>query len=230
MGNLLVIVPIELLGAAAYTGTYTNQNWARAYEMDNVGGLLGAILSSLGGFGKFLLVIFALSTVASNIPNIYSLSLSAQVVAPIFKRIPRILYTVIGTVLYILLAIVAANKFNDSLTSFTDLISYWFSIFIVIVFEEHLLFRRRSFKNYDFDIWNNRELLPISLAAILSGLVGVVGIVLGMSQTWFTGPIAKAIAGDSGERGADVGFELGLIFTAITFPLFRLIELRFVKR
>ncbi len=230
LGNLVSIIPIELLGAAAYTGTYTNQQWSHAYEIDNVGGLLGATLSSLGGFGKFLLILFALSTIACNIPNIYSLSLSAQVVAPIFKRIPRILYTVIGTAIYILLAIVAANKFNDSLIAFTDVISYWFSIFIVIVFEEHLLFRRCSFKNYDFTMWNNRKVLPISLAAILSGLVGIIGIALGMSQTWFSGPIAKAIAGNNDRDSADVGFEFGFIFTAITFPLFRLIELYFLKR
>ena len=93
-----------------------------------------------------------------------------------------------------------------------------------------LLFRRCSFKNYNFNIWNNRKVLPISLAAILSGLVGIVGIVLGMSQSWFSGPIAKAIAGDNGEQGADVGFEFGFIFTAITFPLFRFIELHFIKR
>jgi purine-cytosine permease-like protein len=230
MGNLLSIVPLELLGAAAYTGTYTNEKWNQAYETDNTGGLLGASLSPLGGFGKFLLVIFALSTVACNIPNIYSLSLSAQVVAPIFKRVPRIVYTVIATGIYILLSIVAANKFDSSLISFTDIVSYWFSIFIVIVFGEHLIFRRCSFKNYDFDIWNNRKALPISLAAIFSGLFGIAGIILGMSQTWFSGPIAKAIAGNNDQESADVGFEFGFIFTAITFPLFRLIELYFLKR
>ncbi len=229
-GNFISIILIELLGAAVYTGTYTNQNWNLAYEMNNVGGLLGASVSSLGGFGKFLLILFALSSVSGNIPNIYSLSLSAQVVAPIFKRIPRFIYTVIGTVIYVLLGIFAANSFNDALTSFVGIISYWFAIFIVIVFEDYLIFRRCSFKNYDFDIWNNRKVLPISLAAILSGLVGIAGIVLGMSQTWFIGPIAKAIAGDNGEDGADVGFEMGFIFTAITFPLFRLIELYFIKR
>ena len=111
-----------------------------------------------------------------------------------------------------------------------DVISYWFSIFIVIVFEDHILFRRCSFKNYDFDIWDNRKVLPISLSAILSGLVGIVGIVLGMSQTWFSGPIARAIADDSGETGADVGFEVGFIFTAVTYPLFRLVELYFAKQ
>ena len=230
LGNFLSIIPMELLGAAVYTGTYTNLAWTRAYEMDSIGGLLGASLSSLGGFGKFLLVLLALSTVAATIPNIYSLSLSAQAVAPIFKRIPRFLYTVIGTAIYILLAIVAANKFNDSLTSFMSIISYWFALYIVVVLEDHLLFRRCSFKNYNFDVWNDRTALPLGLAAILAGLVGTVGIVLGMSQTWFSGPIAKAIAGDSGEQGADVGFEIGFVFTAVAFPLFRLIELYFFKR
>ena len=230
MGSFLTIIPLQLLGAAAYTGTYTNPEWDRAYEVNNVGGLLGASLSPLGGFGKFLLVLFSLSTVACNIPNIYSLSLSAQVVAPIFKRIPRILYTVIGTVIYILLAIVGASKFNNALISFTGVIGYWFSIFIVVVFEDHLFFRHCPYKNYDLDSWNNLQVLPISSAAILSGLVGILGIVLGMSQSWFSGPIAKAILGDTDEKRADVGFECGFIFTALTFPLFRFIELRFIKR
>ncbi|CAF0973216.1 unnamed protein product [Rotaria sordida] len=230
IGNLLSMIPIQLLGAAVYTGTYTSEKWNREYEINNVGGLLGASLSSLGSFGKFLLILFALSTVACNIPNIYSLSLSAQVIAPIFNRIPRFLYTIIGTILYILLAIVGANKFNDSLTSLMSVSSYWFAIFMVIVFEDHLLFRHCSFKNYNFEIWNNYQLLPISLAAILSGIVGIVGIILEMSQTWFNGPIAKAIARDTDAQGADVGFQLGFIFTAVTFPLFRLIELYFVQR
>jgi len=229
IGNLLSMIPIQLLGAATYTGTFTNQNWAYAYQMNNVGGLLGASLSSLGGFGKFILIIFSLSTIACNIPNIYSLSLSTQVIAPIFERIPRFIYTVIGTLIYILLAIVAENKFNDSLTSMMSVTSYWFSIFIVIVLEEHILFRHCSFKNYNFNIWNNRKELSISLSAILSGLIGIIGIVLGMSQTLFNGPIAKAIAGNNDRDSADVGFEFGFIFTAITFPLFRLIELYFLR-
>ncbi|CAF1407601.1 unnamed protein product [Adineta steineri] len=230
LGNFLTLIPLGLLGAAVYTGTYTNPSWSDAYEKNSVGGLLGASISSVGGFGKFLLVLFSLSTVACNIPNIYSLSLSSQVVAPIFKHIPRIVYTVIGTVIYVILGIVAASSFNSALTSFTDVISYWFCIFIVIVFEEHLIFRRCSYKNYDFDIYDNRKVLPISIAAITSGLIGLAGIILGMSQTWFEGPISKAIAGNSGQHHPDVGFECAIIFTAVTFPLLRLLELHFIKR
>jgi purine-cytosine permease-like protein len=199
--------------------------------MNNVGGLPGATLSSFNSFGKFLLILLSLSTIASNIPNIYSLSLSAQVISPIFKRIPRIVYTIIGTLIYILLGIVSANKFNDYLITCIDVISYFFSIFIVIIFEDHLLFRRCSFKNYDFNIWNNRKFLPISIAAFLSSLVGIIGIVLGMSQTWFSGPIAKAIGDDNNNQHyPNLGFQTGFIFTAITFPLFRIIELHFIKR
>lgn len=224
------MILMQFLGAAVYTGTFTNQNWKQAYELNNVGGLLGASLSSLSGFGKFILILLALSTVACNIPNIYSLSLSAQVIAPIFSRIPRFLYTVIGTAVYTLLAIVAASQFNDTLTSIMGISAYWTAIFVVIVLEDHLLFRRCSFENYNFDIWNSSKLLPISLAAILSTIIGIVGIILGMSQAWFNGPIAKAIAGDTDIQGADIGFEVGFIFTAVTFPLFRLIELHFIRR
>ena len=111
-----------------------------------------------------------------------------------------------------------------------DITSYWFAVYIVIIFEDHILFRRCSYENYNFNIWNKRKSLPISLAAIFSGIVGIVGIVLGMSQTWFTGPIAKALMGNTGEQHGNLGFECGLVFTAITFPLFRLIELRFIGR
>ncbi|CAF3279993.1 unnamed protein product [Rotaria sp. Silwood2] len=230
ISNFVSITVMQLLGVAAYTGTHTNQNWKQAYEINNVGGLLGAILSPLRGFGKFILILFAISTVVCNIPNLYSLSLSAQVIAPILSRIPRFLYTVIGTVAYVLLAIVAASKFNDALTSVMGISSYWSAIFMVIVFEDHLLFRCCSFPNYNFSIWNSSKLLPISLAAILSAIVGVAGIILGMSQIWFSGPIAKVIAENTDIEGTDIGFEVGLIFTAVTFPLFRLIELYFIRR
>jgi purine-cytosine permease-like protein len=222
IGNAVGTISIELLGAAVYTGTYQNPDWADAYERDNVGGLLGAILSSIGVFGKLLLIFFALSAVASLVPSMYSLSLFSQVIAPVFERIPRAFYTVIGTGIYLPVAVFTASRFNDLLASLLTVISYSTAIFIVIVFEDHLIFRRCSYKNYDFSIWDNRKVLPISLPAMLAGLVGVVGVVLGMSQTWFHGPISTAISKTSPD--------LGFILSGVTYPLFRCLELYFVKR
>jgi purine-cytosine permease-like protein len=55
-------------------GTNTNPDWAAAYASGSVGGLLGAVLAPVGGFGKFCLVLLALSIVANNIPNNYSVN------------------------------------------------------------------------------------------------------------------------------------------------------------
>lgn len=56
-------------------------DWAALYEEESTGGLLRAGLSPVGGFGRFLLVILALSLVANNIPNLYSFALTAQVLS-----------------------------------------------------------------------------------------------------------------------------------------------------
>jgi len=56
------------------TATTINPDWADAYSSGSVGGLLGAVLAPVGGFGKFCLVLLALSIVANNIPNNYSVS------------------------------------------------------------------------------------------------------------------------------------------------------------
>ena len=230
IGNLLSLIPLEILGASAYIITYTNPNWSYAYQINNIGGLLGGILSYFGSLNKFLLIILFLSNIAGNIPAIYSLSLSAQVIAPIFERIPRVFYTILGTLICILLGIISATKFTENLISCIDIISYIFSIFIVIIFQEHLFFRKCSCQNYDFHLWNKRKFLPISIAALFSSLIGIFGTILGMSQTWFTGPIAKAISVNNNQYYANVGFQMGFIFTAVTFPSFRFIELCLIKR
>lgn len=55
---------IECLGAAE--ATVTRADWQAQYASGGVGGLLGASLSPAGGFGKFLLVLLALSIVGNS--------------------------------------------------------------------------------------------------------------------------------------------------------------------
>jgi purine-cytosine permease-like protein len=59
-------------GAACATAITVDPDWADAYTNGSVGGLLGIALAPVGGFGKFCLVLLALSIVANNIPNNYS--------------------------------------------------------------------------------------------------------------------------------------------------------------
>lgn len=91
--------------------------WGVDYDEFGLGGLLGAPLSAMGGFGKFLLVILALSIVANNIPNMYSFALTFQAFGKYAQAIPRIFLVLAGTAIYIVLAIVGADHFADWLNS-----------------------------------------------------------------------------------------------------------------
>lgn len=46
--------------------TVTRQDWQAQFADGGVGGLLGASLSPAGGFGKFLLVLLALSIIGNS--------------------------------------------------------------------------------------------------------------------------------------------------------------------
>lgn len=51
----------------------TDPAYVQAFENDSLGGVVGHILiSGAGGFGKFLMVLLAFSTVSANVPNTYS--------------------------------------------------------------------------------------------------------------------------------------------------------------
>lgn len=86
--------------------------------------------------------------------------------------------------------------------------------------EESVIFRRRI--GYNLFGWDNPHSLPVGFAAMLAFCVGIAGAVVGMSQTWYTGPIAKTI----GEDGGDIGTWLAMSFAAIAYPGLRYIELK----
>ena len=73
--GICIPCPIDAIGAACMAATIKNPDWADAYTHGSVGGLLGAVLSPLRGFGKFCLVLLAFSIVSKNILNNYSVGL-----------------------------------------------------------------------------------------------------------------------------------------------------------
>lgn len=98
--------------------------------------------------------------------------------------------------------------------------AYWATIYSSVALTDHFVFRR-GFDGYHVDDCNKPEKLPIGFAAIFSFLCGCAGVALGMSQTWFTGPLASH---------DDIGFELGCIFTVVALLLSRPVEKRIFKR
>jgi len=97
---------ITASGVPSYAAGFDNGN--------NIGGLAAAILEPLGGFGKFLLVLMALSVPAACAPTMYTfgesplvckdvnpnryfiVAMSFMAVAPFFAKIPRSVYVVIS--------------------------------------------------------------------------------------------------------------------------------------
>lgn len=63
VGIFVPTVLVQTLGAALYTGTATNTAWKDAYMESSIGGLLKMALEPAGGFGKFLMVLAALSSI-----------------------------------------------------------------------------------------------------------------------------------------------------------------------
>jgi purine-cytosine permease-like protein len=202
-----------------------------SWQSKAVGGdLLAAVASPLGGFGKFLVALLALSVIANNIPNDYSLGLSMQVLGKWFQRVPRYIWTLIGAVVYVVIALVIAfaGSFNETLTSFLLIVAYWLGPFAIILILENFVFRRGR---YNVDDWNTRSRLPVGWAAIVSMAIGLVGAYLGFAQVFIfngnvtpiTGPIGGLI---NKPYGMDVGFEVGLVLAGIAYFILRRIELK----
>jgi NCS1 nucleoside transporter family len=102
-----LIVPLlftEMLGCAIMTATALNGGdnvYQTGYDASGTGGLLAAVLfPHLGNFGKFCLVMLALSIIANNCPNIYSVALTMQVVSRWTAKVPRFIWTAIATAVY----------------------------------------------------------------------------------------------------------------------------------
>ncbi|KAF9869599.1 NCS1 nucleoside transporter [Colletotrichum karsti] len=217
----------ELLGAAVMTASVQDPVFSEAYSASGIGGLLAAVLvPRLGGFGQFCLVVLALSIIANNCPNIYSVSLSLQVLSRHTARVPRWVWVFAGTAVYIAISVPGYDRFEAWLENFMLIIAYWLAIYEGVSVTDHVLFKR-GIAGYDIDDYDVPSRLPPGFAAITAFLMGVMGAVLGMSQTWFTGPIGK-LAG--GALGGDIGFELAFLFASVSYAILRTVERRIFKR
>ncbi|KAF5868539.1 putative purine-cytosine permease protein [Botrytis fragariae] len=225
-GLIFPLLFTEMLGAAVATamaGNGGNNVFMSNYTNSGIGGLLSSVLDPpLGRFGQFCIIILALSIIANNCPNIYSVSLSLQVLSSATARVPRFVWTFIGTLIYCAIAIPGYGNFESVLENFMLVIAYWLAIYEGIALSEHVFFKK-GFQGYRPENYMDASRLPPGIAAMVAFLFGVMGAVLGMAQVWFTGPIGKLCGA---EYGGDVGFELAFAFSAISYCGLRWLEIR----
>ncbi|EGV59946.1 Purine-cytosine permease fcy21 [Yamadazyma tenuis] len=227
-GLYIPLVFTMVLGAACATGTITNTRWAELYNEYSIGGLVYAILveDSLHKFGEFLCVLLALSTIANNVPNMYSIALSAQAFWSPLIKVPRVVWTIVGNFVTLAICIPAYYDFKDVVDNFMNMIGYYLAIYQAIALSEHFIYNKNNFGAYDYENHKDPKSHPLGLAGTFAFLAGVAGAVCGLNQVWYMGPIAKKI----GDYGGDVGFELAAGFSFIAYNITRPFEKKYIGR
>ncbi len=176
---------------------------------------VGTLIS--GGIGRsavasVVVLLLAFSTIANNVPNDYSFALSSQVVG---LRVQRALLTVVGAVIYVVLALLLEQHFQVNLENFLLVIAYWLGGYTSIMLIENRL-RKGQYPVQDYE---DGKKLPPGWAAVIAMVIGLAATALGVSQQVYTGPLAKAL------DGADIGFPLAIIVTGVVYYILRRIEL-----
>lgn len=209
----------NLMGVGLASGTFSQPSWDSALGVSS-GALILEGYHGLGGFGKFLGVIVALGLIANNIPGTYSAALGFQVLGRYGAQAPRWFLTCIGVIIYTACALGGRNHLFNIFENFLALMGYWVTIFLVIMLEEHFIFRRT--RGFDWEAWRDRSKLPLGIAAFAAFVIGWIGAILCMYQIYYVGPIAKLASPD----GADLGIWVGSSWAMIVFPPLRWLELR----
>ncbi|KAF8507738.1 permease for cytosine/purines, uracil, thiamine, allantoin-domain-containing protein [Gautieria morchelliformis] len=156
LGVLLPIVFILLLGALLVTVPA----YAEAYGNGDAAGVLRKVFEPWGRGGDFILALLALSVIANNIANTYSAGLSMQTLIPPFRRIPRAIFTVLAFIIYTVAGVAGRQHFSVFLKNFLAVVGYWVSFWVVILLEEHYIFRRKDgvLGGYDLDAYDTPHL------------------------------------------------------------------------
>ena len=214
------------MGVGLGCGVASTPAWATAYQTSS-GALLLAGYDGLGGFGKFCGVVVALGVISNNIPGTYAAALGCQVLGRYGKAVPRYLWVCVVVTVYFVCAIAGRNNLFAIFQNFLALMGYWLLIFVSIVLEEHLIFKKGMGLGFDWTQWENKKALPVGIAAFVAFLIGWAGAIIGMDQAWFVGPVASMVGAGT---GADIGIWLGSAFTLIVYPPMRYLEIKKLGR
>ncbi|KAF7318258.1 hypothetical protein HMN09_00334300 [Mycena chlorophos] len=208
-----------IAGACVSSAFTTNAEWAALSEQ-GLGYLVQGILHPRR-FADFILVVFVLSGINVNIISIYSAAISCQQFSHPFARVPRFIWTILCLAVILALGLAGRNKLETYLEDFLSILGYWSTVFFVIIFSEHMIFRKGDIANYNLEGWDDPSVIPVGLAALTAFLCGVGAFVVGMDETWYIGPLALAV---TKPFGGDLANEFALCITFIVFVPLRFLE------
>ncbi|GAB1738395.1 hypothetical protein NU219Hw_g3204t1 [Hortaea werneckii] len=217
--------PMFILGIGLGSGMATNSTWSDAYGVSQ-GALAVQGFAPLGPFGSFLSVVLALGLIANLIAPTYSSGVDFQVLGRYLEKVPRVVWNTIGVIIYTVCAVAGRQNLANIFTNFLALMGYWVSIWIAIVLEEHLIFRKWLGIGWNWDAWNDKRKLPLGAAALVAFVIGWIGSILCMAQVWYIGPLAALV----GQYGADMGNYVGFGWAGLTYLPLRWLELRRLGR
>jgi purine-cytosine permease-like protein len=213
-------------GCVVSFGMNNRPDWQAVYGEE---GRLGFLIQEMlypRGFAKLILTLLVLSGINVNVISIYSASISCQQFSRPFARIPRFIWVLACFAAILGLAIGGREQLSVYLQNFLSLLGYWCTQYFVILFSEHVIFRRANFANYDLDAYNDKSRLPLGIAAATAFAIGIVAWIMGMVETWFVGPLGKLI----GDGGGDVANEFTFVVTALVYIPARYLEKKMVGR
>ncbi|KAL8677797.1 MAG: hypothetical protein Q9186_005804 [Xanthomendoza sp. 1 TL-2023] len=220
-GAWLGLIICNIVGIGIGTSVATNSSLSEAYSISS-GALLLECYKGLGGFGSFCVVILSMGCVTNNAPGTYAGALAIQVLGRYPKAIPRWIWSVFITVVELICSVAGRDHLFAIFENFLPIMSYWIVPWVTILVEEHLIFHKLRGVPFNWAAWEDKKQLPIGAAALFAWLAGWAGAIIGMSQHWYTGPVASRIGGD----GGDIGAWLSVAFAGGVYPGLRYLELK----
>jgi NCS1 nucleoside transporter family len=214
-----------IAGAVVSSGLNNRPDWKDVYENDGLGFLIQTMLYPRG-FAKLILTLLVLSGINVNVISIYSAAISCQQFSRPFARVPRFIWVLFCFAAILGLAIGGRQQLSVYLQNFLSLLGYWSTQYFIILFSEHVIFRKMNFDNYDLDAWNDPKRLPLGIAAGVAFAVGIIAWIMGMVETWYVGPLGKLI----GASGGDIANEFTFVITGLIYIPARFLERKIVGR
>ncbi|XBW36029.1 hypothetical protein QEN19_001604 [Hanseniaspora menglaensis] len=240
LGMYLGLLITNLLGAAiCYAIINGPEEWQELYENNGFGAAVYAVLSpssyaggsqnaAMDGFAKFLTVILALSSISMTTGSCYSLSLNSAQIHPSLMKIPRHIWALIGSLVSFALSLAFAesHKFSSTFSNIMNMVGYYVSLYLGIFGCELYVFRKGKTDFFDVNDYDNFEKLPVGYASFGAMIIGIVGVFLGMNQSFWNGYVSRKIS----DVGGEIGWVFGLGFSFISYAILRPFEAKYNRK